>query len=75
MLHLFTSTFFHNQANQTFSVYKLADNLYQARSDLDVIILWKKDNKWEGEGNTEEVSLIGLIGTEIDKHLSTIHST
>ena len=70
MLQLFSTTIFYNQGNQEFSIYKLADNLYQARSDFHVVVLWKNNNEWEGAGNTEETSLIGMIGSAIDKHLN-----
>lgn len=74
MNHLFSASFLYNQMEQTFSIYKLADNLYQARSETDVVVLWKNDLKWEGAGNTEEQPLIKLIGAAIDNHFSAISS-
>jgi hypothetical protein len=74
MNHLFSTSFLYNQTEQTFSIYKLADNLFQARSESQVMVLWKNDLKWEGAGNTEEEPLIELIGAAIDKHLSAIGS-
>ena len=74
MNHLFSTSIFYNQTEQSFSIYKLADNLYQARSESQVMVLWKNDLKWEGAGNTEEGPLIELIGAAIDKHLSAIGS-
>jgi hypothetical protein len=74
MNHLFSSTFLYNQIEQTFSIYKLADNLYQARSDLNVIVLWKNNNKWEGAGTIEDPFIVELVGNAIDKHLSAINS-
>jgi hypothetical protein len=74
MNHLFSSTFIYNQIEQTFAIHKLADNLYQARGDLHVVVLWKNSNKWEGAGTIEDPSLVEMIGNAIDKHLSTINS-
>lgn len=74
MNELFSSTFIYNQIEQTFSIYKLSDNLYQARSESDVVVLWKNDCKWEGAGNTEKEPLIELLGAAIDKHLRAISS-
>jgi len=74
MLHLFSADLLYNGLKQSFSVYQLADNLYQAKSSLEVVVLWKKDNNWEGTGNIEETSLIELIGSAIDKHFSTTNS-
>ena len=74
MNHLFSSTFFYNQIEQTFSIYKLADNLYQARGDLNVVVLWKNNNVWEGAGTIEDSSIVELVGNAIDKHLNAMKS-
>ena len=74
MHHLFSTTVFYNQADHSFSIYKLADNLYQARSDFEVVVVWKNNDKWEGAGNIQDISLVELVGIAIDKHLSAINS-
>ena len=71
MLHLFSADFSYEGLHYSFTVYKLDENLFQAKSISEVVVLWKNNNEWEGVSNSEDTSLIKLIGTAIDKHLST----
>jgi hypothetical protein len=43
--------------------------LYQAKSDTQIIVLWKTENSWEGVTNHNESVLIEEIGNAIDKYL------
>ena len=68
---LFSDDFKEGSKNEMFTVFRINANLYQAKSDWQVIILWKVDNRWEGVSNTSENAFISVIGQSIDKFYST----
>jgi hypothetical protein len=68
---LFSDDFKEGSKNEMFTVFRINSNLYQAKSDWQVIILWKVDNRWEGVSNTSENAFISVIGQSIDKFYST----
>ena len=68
---LFSDDFKEGSKNEMFTVFCINSNLYQAKSDWQVIILWKVDNRWEGVSNTSENAFISVIGQSIDKFYST----
>ena len=71
MLHLFSTDFIYEGLNYSFTIYKLDENLFQAKSVSEVLVLWKNHNEWEGVSNSEDNNLIKVLGAAIDKHLST----
>ena len=68
---LFSAEFFHNQLAELFTVYQLSDNLFEAKSTVEIIILWKNNTNWEGVTNVGEPVLIEHIGKAIDSHFGT----
>jgi hypothetical protein len=68
---LFSDDFKEGSKNEMFTIFRINSNLYQAKSDWQVIILWKVDNRWEGVSNTSENAFISVIGQSIDKFYST----
>lgn len=72
MQELFSGEFFKNQHKELFTILKVEDNLFQARSASEVIILWKVNNVWEGAGISTPKDLISNIGANIDNYYSKI---
>lgn len=68
MQALFSAELSHNQLTYRFIVVRVSDNLFQAKSTSEIIVLWKTHNIWEGVSNLGESELIPLIGEAIDKH-------
>ena len=70
MEELFSGKFLDESRGELYTVYKVEENLFQARSNQLVIILWKVKNSWEGAGNIEASALIHQIGDSIDAYYS-----
>jgi hypothetical protein len=65
---LFSAEFSQNKNSQSFTIYQLSDNLFQAKSPTEIITLWKNKKVWEGVTNLEESDLIEQIGRSIDTY-------
>jgi hypothetical protein len=70
MQELFSQKFFDELRSDYYTIYKVEENLFQARFNLQVIILWKVNNGWEGAGNIDTSSLVDKIGAAIDEFYS-----
>ncbi len=68
---LFSEEFSEGNLKELFTVFRVNNNLYQAKSDMQVIVLWQVDSRWEGVCSTSDASLIQTIGSSIDKFYST----
>jgi hypothetical protein len=68
---LFSTEFSHNQETHIFIIHQISDNLFQAKSPSQIIMLWKIKESWEGVTNNDEPAFIEYIGAAIDKHFST----
>lgn len=69
MQELFSKEFARENRNELYTVYKVEENLFQARSGDQIIILWKVKQVWEGASNQPGPELITQIGEAIDHHL------
>lgn len=70
MDELFSQKFSRNSLSQLFTIYRLSDNLFQAKSASEIIMLWKTGDTWEGVTNVEEDVFIEHIGKAIDNHVN-----
>lgn len=70
MDELFSLELLQNQLKHLFTIYRLSENLFQAKSELEIIVLWKTNENWEGVSNMGESAFIEQIGYAIDKHYS-----
>lgn len=70
MDELFSQKFSRNNLSQLFTIYRLSDNLFQAKSAQEIIMLWKTGDTWEGVTNVEEAVFIEQIGKAIDNHVN-----
>lgn len=71
MQPLFSSEFSQNQFTELFTIYQISQNLFQAKSSNQVIVLWKTNHGWDGATNQDEPVLIVSIGKAIDKYLNS----
>jgi hypothetical protein len=69
---LFPEEFSQNQLTEVFTISQISDNLYQAKSLSETIILWKHNKVWEGVTNSEESQLIQAVGISIDKYFKAL---
>lgn len=72
MQELFSGEFLDELRCDLYTIYKVEENLYQARSNAQVIILWKMNNVWEGAGNIDASGLVSQIGEAIDEYYSKV---
>ena len=70
MQELFSWNFFDELQSDLYTIYKVEENLFQARSNLQVVILWKVNGIWEGAGNIDAAGLVSKIGEAIDEYYS-----
>ena len=75
MQMLFYAEFSHNNNTQQFTVFQLSENLFQAKSSKEIVMLWKIKNNWEGVTNTDESDFLEYIGAAIDNHFSTLKTS
>lgn len=68
MQELFSAEFLDELRCDLYTIYKVEENLYQARSNSQVIILWKVGGVWEGAGNIDAAGLVFHIGEAIDEY-------
>ncbi len=68
MQELFSGIFFDEFRSDSYTIYKVEENLFQARSNLQVVILWKVNGIWEGAGNVDAAGLVSKIGKAIDEY-------
>jgi hypothetical protein len=70
MDELFSQKFSRNNLSQEFIIYRLSDNLFQAKSASEIIMLWKTNETWEGVTNLGESAFIEEIGKAIDEQVN-----
>ena len=70
MQELFSREFSGEDQTELFTIYEVEENLFQARSARQIIVLWKVNQKWEGASNQSASLLISAIGTAIDNYLA-----
>ena len=69
MEELFNEEFIDNHnIKDSFTIYQLAANLFQAKSAKEIIVLWKEKGVWHGATNLSDSNIIHLIGTAIDNY-------
>lgn len=71
MQALFSEEFVRGTLKEIYTIYQVNTNLFQAKSELQILILWKVKNKWEGVSNRDDNMLVENIGHSIDKFLTT----
>jgi len=71
MQELFSREFTGEIQNELFTIYKVEENLFQAKSRTRIIVLWKVQQVWEGASNNSSPGLISSIGEAIDIYYSS----
>lgn len=68
MQELFSGKFYDERRSDLYTIYRVEENLFQARFNLQVVILWKANNVWEGAGNIDASALVIQMGSAIDEY-------